>query len=205
MADSDAPDAIEASDEPTPRRSRRSVLYDADSGKLDVKRLAKWIGSVAALIAALGVISTQVGGWVKWWLDIDDLETQVQACDDDLEALEASIPASWRDRDEHDGPLRDPNARLDDVLPVVTGELRTARGERQHLTTGVTRLSTIHEFGLTRTRERQAAQEAAQAVQTPDRPPRPDRPLRPGVGAARRTGGGADGPPDDPLSALEGL
>lgn len=160
---------------------RSRALYDPDTGKLDVKKLAAWIGGIAAVIGTLSAGATKVEGWAKWWLEIEDLERRATTCEARVTAIE---------RELHPTPPRpDANARLNEVLPRLTHELRDARKERQTHEQAITRLSTIHEYGLTRTREREAAREARQSIQWR---------------RERRSGAESDSAADE-LDALEGL
>lgn len=140
------------------------MLYDPDSGKLDVKKLAVWVGGIAAFIASASVVGTHVTEWTKAWLSIDDHATRLTACEERLEQIEDSVPTAWR-RSE---TPRDPNARLTAALPQIAQSLRDGQKDRHRQERAITRLSTIHEFGLTRARERAAAVEARQTIRSRD-------------------------------------
>jgi len=205
MADGDSEAPPGASEYPPSRRSRRSRLYDEGTGKLDVKRIAAWVGGAAALLAAAGALGSQAEGFVKWWLEIDTLEESVTDCHSRIDSVDEELrPAD---------PPPDPNLRLDTALPIISDSLREHRADIRGLRMATTKLSTIHEYGLDGMQARTAAREAAAAVDVDAeaapvaaRPPvRPDgarvrRPAGGGAGVADR-GTGAD----DPLGALDGL
>jgi hypothetical protein len=150
-------------------------LYDSSTGQLNVKKVGVLVGGIAGVIATLAATSAKVESGVKWWLELDALETRATACEARLEALE-------------EVPRRDANVRLDEALPRITHELRDGRKERQTHEQAITRLSTIHEFGLTNSREREAAQAARSSIQW------------------RRESMGDDAAEEeDTLSSLEGL
>jgi hypothetical protein len=140
---------------PNPPRSR--ALYDPETGKLDVRKLAAWIGGAAALIGTLSATSARISSGIRWWLDIDSLETRVTACESELESIDDELHP-------HPSP-RDANARLSAAIPRIAHELRDARKERETQERALTRLSNIHEYSLHGAREREAAREARQSVQ----------------------------------------
>lgn len=189
-----------------PARQRKSRLYDDTSGKLDVKKLAAWVGGIAAFLAAAGALGTQAESFAKWWLEIDELEAAVAECHERADSIDDDLAAR--------AAGRDPNARLDDALPIITTNLREHRGDIRRLRGATTKLSTIHEYGLDRNRARSAAREATATLDgeepaTPPpsvrvRPPSlPVRPPRAGGPPPRVRPARADD--GDPLAGLDGL
>lgn len=206
-----------ASDSEPPKR--KSMLYDPKKGTLNIKRLATIITSVVGAIAALIAAATQVEGWMKSWLDIEDLEHEVQECGNDIDHVNDSLPLTWSQRDDGDDPPRDPNERLDQALPIVSETLREHRSDLRSLRTATTQLSTIHEYGLDRNRARAVARDVQSTVTAahpeeaeaePERAAAATRPRLPtppnAVRRIRRgSGRGGMGQDDDPLSGLDGL
>ena len=141
---------------PVPEVKSRA-LYDPETGKLDVKKLAAWITGAIAVIGAISAAGAKVNGWAKWWLDIDDLEGRAVTCEERYQELNGIVRPST--------PVRDANARLDEALPTISSELRESRKERQVHEQALLQLSTIHEFALNGAQEREAAREARHAVQ----------------------------------------
>lgn len=135
------------------------MLYDMQSGKLDIKKLAAWVVALAAILGATSVVGTQITGWAKWWLDVDTLEADVAKCQTDLAELRAEV---------HPEPHQpDANERLSKALPLISAALGVGRKERRRHDRAITRLSTIHEFGLSREREREIAQSVQDVVRMP--------------------------------------
>lgn len=145
---------------------RPSMLYNPNSGKLDVKKLATWLAAIAGFIASASFVGAHVTEWTRWWLDLEDTETRLVSCEERIEQLEGSLPVEWRMTDTPSPG--DPNARLSMALPSISQHLRDGTKERRRHDLAIIRLSTIHEFGLTRSRERAAAVEARQAVRERD-------------------------------------
>lgn len=136
------------------------MLYDPVSGQLDVKKLATWVGAIAAFIAATSVVGTHVTEWTRQWLDLDNLETRVTTCEAQLAEHESEL--------NPDPSPPDANTRLTTAMPRIAQALRDGQKERRRHDMAITRLSTIHEFGLTLAREREAAQEARRVVADPN-------------------------------------
>lgn len=156
-----APSTVSSPGVPESPGSR--AIYDPDTGKLDVKKLSGWIAGLVALIGTLSVAGAKVNDWAKSWLGVDSLEQRAATCETQYEELDAVVHPRV--------PVRDANARLDEALPTIARELREGRKERQTHEQAITRLSTIHEYGLRSTLEREAARSARTTVQwAPDRP-----------------------------------
>ncbi len=180
---------------PTMGPMRASVLYDTKTSSLNIKKLAAYVGGIAAFVAAMGALGTKSESFVKWWLELDELETSVVDCHDRIDSVDAEL--------DPEDPPPDPNVRLDVAIPLITSTLREHRVDLRGLRDATTKLSTIHEYGLDRTRARVVAREA-QAAAEPRSPVRPVRPpgFHGGASAARRIPV-ADA--EDPLAGLDGL
>jgi hypothetical protein len=162
---------------------RSRALYDPATGKLDIKKLGAWVTGLVAVVGTLSATMGKIESGVRWWLELDALEERVTACEAELDAVDEQLNPAERPRDA--------NVRLDQALPRISHQLRDARKERQMHEHSLIRLSTIHEYGLTRTRERDAARDARESVQW-----------------RRRASSGAEGaaePDVDPLDSLSGL
>jgi len=142
---------------PPPMAHRSRALYDPETGKLDVKKLGAWLGGLAAVVGALSAGAAKAEEGVRWWLELDALQARVEACEAGVSTLNEQVNPRERPRDA--------NARLDQALPRISHELRYARKDRQRHEHSLVRLSTIHEYGLTRSREREAAREARESIQ----------------------------------------
>ena len=164
------------------------MLYNTDDGKLDVKKLATWVAAIAGFIASVSFVGTHVTDWTRWWLDLDDTATRLEACEVRLDEIEGSVPAQWRRGED---PPRDPNARLTEAMPQITQHFRDAQKERRRHNQAITSLTNIHEFRLNGARERQAAQAARNEVRGADPPAAGARVSSP--------------PAEDTLSDLAGL